>query len=212
MEGTTYYVEAVTKSGCSSTARIAVEVSVLNVLATPIVTVGSTVNSVTFSWAAVEGATGYEVTLDSGLHYISPSSGSNGTSHTVAGLSPDQSVTIRVRAVGTSGCETSALSVAVTGKAQNPQGNKIFIPNVFTPNGDGVNDVHYIYGNTIADVVIRYYNQFGQLIYESKDQRRGWDGTVSGTLQPVGVYIYVLRATLRDGSIVNMKGTITIVR
>ncbi|SEW09622.1 gliding motility-associated C-terminal domain-containing protein [Chitinophaga sp. YR573] len=210
---TTYYVEVFATGGCTSTNRIAVQVNVLEVLATPVVTVDSTtVNSVTFSWAPVTGATAYEVTLDDGVTYSAPSSGSNGTSHTIAGLSPDQSVTIRVRALGGSTCETSALSVAVTGKAKNPQGNKIFVPNVFTPNGDGVNDIHYIYGNTIAEVVIRYYNQFGQLIYESKDQRKGWDGKVSGTLQPVGVYIYVLRAKLQDGSIVNMKGTITIVR
>ena len=101
---------------------------------------------------------------------------------------------------------------SITGIANNPQGNKIFVPNVFTPNGDGFNDVHYIYGNTIASVTIRYYNQFGQLIFETKDQRRGWDGTVGGRQQPVGVYIYVLQATLQDGSVVNMKGTITIVR
>jgi gliding motility-associated-like protein len=210
---TTYYVEVFATGGCTSTSRIAVQVNVLQALATPVVTVDSTtVNSVTFSWTAVPGATGYEVTLDNGLNYFAPSTGSNGTSHTVAGLSPDQSVTIKVRAVGGSSCETSALSDAVTGKAKNPQGNKIFVPNVFTPNGDGFNDVHYIYGNTIANVIIRYYNQFGQLIFETKDQRRGWDGMVSGRLQPVGVYIYVLRATLQDGSIVNMKGTVTIVR
>ncbi|GAA3914890.1 T9SS type B sorting domain-containing protein [Chitinophaga oryziterrae] len=210
---TTYYVEVSAKGGCTSTNRVAVPVTVLEVLATPVVTVDSTtVNAVTFSWAPITGATAYEVTLDDGITYSAPSSGSNGTSHTVAGLSPDQSVTIRVRALGGSTCETSALSVAVTGKAKNPQGNKIFVPNVFTPNGDGFNDVHYIYGNTIASVVIRYYNQFGQLIYETKDQRKGWDGTVSGRPQPVGVYIYVLRATLQDGSVVNMKGTITIVR
>nr|WP_261387335.1 gliding motility-associated C-terminal domain-containing protein [Chitinophaga pinensis] len=100
----------------------------------------------------------------------------------------------------------------MTGTAENPQGNKIFVPNIFTPNGDGFNDVHYVYGNTIANVVVRYYNQFGQQIFETKDQRTGWDGTMGGRQQPVGVYIWVLRATLQDGSVVNMKGTVTIVR
>ena len=212
-ESTVYYVAVQSTGGCTSTSRIAVPVSILDVLTTPVVAVDSmTVNSVTFAWETVPGATGYEVTIDNGVNFTAPSSGSNGTSHTVYGLSPDQAVTVRVRATGGSGCETSDLSVAVTGKADNPQGNKIFVPNVFTPNGDGFNDIHYIYGNTIASVIIRYYNQFGQLIYETKDQRRGWDGMVSGRQQPVGVYIYVLRAVLQDGSIVNMKGTVTIVR
>ena len=61
-------------------------------------------------------------------------------------------------------------------------------------------------------MVIRYYNHFGQQIFESKDQLTGWDCTMSGRQQPVGVYIYVFRATLQDGSVVNMKGTVTIVR
>jgi gliding motility-associated-like protein len=212
-ESTVFYVSVQSAGGCNSTSRIAVPVTVLAVLATPVVTVDSTtVNSVTFTWAAVPGATGYEITIDNGINFYAPSSGSTGTSHTVYGLSPDQSVTIRVRALGGSSCETSELSAPVTGKAMNPQGNKIFVPNVFTPNGDGFNDIHYVYGTTVASVIVRYYNQYGQMIFETKDQRRGWDGTDGGRQQPVGVYIYVLRAVLQDGSIVNMKGTVTIVR
>jgi gliding motility-associated-like protein len=212
-ENTVFYVAVQSSGGCISASRIAIPVTVLVVLDKPVVTVDSTsVNSVTFAWTPVSGATGYEVTMNDGVSYSTPSSGSNGTTHTVYGLAPDQAVTIRVRALGGSSCETSGLSDAVTGKADNPQGNKIYVPNVFTPNGDGFNDIHYVYGNSVASVVIRYYNQYGQLIYETKDQRRGWDGTSGGRQQPVGVYIYVLRAVLQDGSIVNMKGTVTIVR
>ncbi len=104
-------------------------------------------------------------------------------------MSPGQTASIRVRALGETDCETSGLSDAVAGTTGNPQGNKIFVPNVFTPNGDGFNDVHYVYGSTIASVVVRYYNQFGQQIFETKDQRTGWDGTMGGRQQPVGVYI-----------------------
>lgn len=212
-QNTTYYVEVVSAGGCTSTSRIAVQVNILEALDAPVVTVSETTpTQVTFQWAAVPGAVSYEVTLDNGNTYIVPSSGAAGLTHVVSGLTPTQSVTIRVRALGDADCETSALSAAVTGTAENPQGNKIFVPNLFTPNGDGFNDIHYVYGNTIANVVVRYYNQFGQQIFETKDQRTGWDGTMGGRQQPVGVYIWVLRATLQDGSVVNMKGTVTIVR
>ncbi|MBW8685913.1 gliding motility-associated C-terminal domain-containing protein [Chitinophaga rhizophila] len=212
-DNTTYYVEVVSAGGCTSTSRVAVEVNILQALAAPVVTVGETQpTQVTFQWAAVPGASSYEVTLDNGTTYILPSSGAGGLTHSIYSLTPGQAVTIRVRALGDADCETSALSAAVTATAENPQGNRIFVPNVFTPNGDGFNDVHYVFGTTIANVVIRYYNQFGQQIFESKDQRAGWDGTMSGRQQPVGVYIWVLRATLQDGSVVNMKGTVTIVR
>lgn len=212
-QNATYYVEVVTAGGCSSASRIAVQVNLIEPLATPVVTVAqTTATQVTFQWTAVPGATAYQVTLDNGATYISPSSGPEGLTHVVTGLLPNQQVTIRVRALGGTDCSTSALSGAVIGTAENPQGNNIFVPNVFTPNGDGFNDVHYVYGNTIANMVIRYYNQFGQQIFESKDQRVGWDGTMGGRQQPVGVYIYVLRATLQDGTVVNKKGTVTIVR
>jgi len=188
-------------------------VNILEPLAPPVVTVTETTpTQVTFTWTAVPGATAYQVTLDNGVTYVVPSSGAEGLVHIVSGLAPAQSVTIRVKAVGNADCETSALSDAVTGTTENPQGNNIFVPNVFTPNGDGMNDVHFVYGNTIASVVVRYYNQYGQQIFETKDQRTGWDGTMGGRQQPVGVYIYVLRATLQDGSVVNKKGTVTIVR
>jgi gliding motility-associated-like protein len=206
-------VEVVTAGGCVSASRIAVQVNLLEPLGVPVVTVNETTpTQVTFGWTAVPGAIAYQVTLDNGVTYIVPSSGAEGLTHTVSGLLPGQAVTIRVRALGNADCEISALSAAVTGAAENPQGNNIFVPNVFTPNGDGFNDVHYVYGNTIVSVVMRYYNQFGQQIFETKDQRNGWDGTMGGRQQPVGVYIYVLRATLQDGSVVNRKGTVTIVR
>ncbi|WP_410682695.1 gliding motility-associated C-terminal domain-containing protein [Chitinophaga filiformis] len=209
----TYYVEAISAGGCSSTSRTAVQVNILEPLAAPVVTVMQTTpTQVVFEWTAVPGATAYQVTVDNGHTYVVPSSGAEGLAHIVSGLAPAQIITIRVRAVGIADCETSALSSAVTGTTENPQGNNIFVPNVFTPNGDGFNDVHYVYGNTIANIVVRYYNQFGQQIFETKDQRTGWDGTMGGRQQPVGVYIYVLRATLQDGSIVNKKGTVTIVR
>lgn len=212
-ENTTYYVEVVTAGGCISASRIAIQVNLLAALDVPVVTVNETSPShVTFGWSTVPGARAYQVTLDNGVTYIDLSSGAEGLTHTISGLSPGQAVTIRVRALGTADCEISALSAAVTGTAENPQGNNIFVPNVFTPNGDGFNDVHYVYGNTIVSVVVRYYNQFGQQIFETKDQRNGWDGTMGGRQQPVGVYIYVLRATLQDGSVVNRKGTVTIVR
>jgi gliding motility-associated-like protein len=210
----TYYVESVVKAGgCISLTRTPAQVIVQQPLAAPIVTAGvTTATSVTFSWNAIPGAIRYEVTLDNGTTFMAPSSGPTGTTHTITGLSPNQTVTIRVRAVGNTTCETSALSNAATNKAANPQGNNIFVPNLFSPNGDGVNDVLLVYSTSIRDLEFRVYNQWGQLVFTSKDQRQGWDGTMSGQKQPLGVYVYALRATMTDGTIVNKKGNVTLMR
>ena len=50
------------------------------------------------------------------------------------------------------------------------------------------------------------------MIYYTTDVNAGWDGRVNGTMQPVGVYVYVARCTTHDDKIVNKKGSITLVK
>lgn len=210
---TTYYVEAFTAGGCTSSARTRIDVNLAQPLPAPVVTVdNTTATTITFRWSPVTGAQRYEVTVDNGVTFTAPSSGANGTTHTISGLQPNQSATIQVRAIGASTCENSALSNAITDKTKNPQGNNIFVPNLFSPNGDGINDVMYVYGTAIAQLEFRIYNQWGQLAFTSKDIRQGWDGTMSGQKQPVGVYVWIVKATMQDGTVITKKGNVTLMR
>ncbi|WP_126245856.1 Ig-like domain-containing protein [Chitinophaga rhizosphaerae] len=209
---TTYYVAASNASGCVSATRTPVTINVYAVLPAPTVSISDkTATSVTFSWNAIAGALGYRVSTDGGATFTQPSSGLLGTTHTVTGLQPNQTVTLQVMTVGASECQNSAWFQG-GGSTDNPAGNLVFVPNAFTPNNDGTNDILYVYGTTIRQMEFRVYNQWGQLVFESRDRGRGWDGTMSGRKQPVGVYNYVLRAVLQDGTVVNKRGTITIVR
>lgn len=206
---TIFYVESIAMGGCASPTRTAVTVTVLPVLVSPSVVVQSTTpNSVTFAWAAVNGATGYEVSTDNGLTWQAAVA----TTYLASGLKPDQAVTIIVRAKGQLDCQTSANSTPVTGKASNPLGNQIYIPNAFTPNNDGKNDVFLIYGNTIASAKMSIYTQWGQLIFQSDNVANGWDGTFKGVNQPIGVYVFMVEVQLTDGSTVIKKGTVTLLR
>ena len=204
---TTYYVEAVS-NGCTSTARGSATVTVLPILAAPVVTLTSaTSTSLTFSWTAVPGATGYQVSTD-GTTFQNPSSGATGTTHTITGLTPLTTITLIVRALGTLGCQTSA-----NGTAKGETVTKeIFVPNAFTPNGDGKNDVLLVYGNSIASLDFIIFDQWGELIFETTNQSKGWDGSYKGKPQPVGVYVYVLKATRTDGSAITKKGSINLIR
>ena len=208
---TTYYVEAAyANSGCTSTSREQATVTVLETLAQPTVTVQSkTASSVTFQWDAIPGAIGYRVSFDNGVTSVFRSKDS--LTYTVSGLQPAQSVSLQVMAIGLSECANSGWFMSDT-DTDNPAGNLVFVPNAFTPNNDGLNDILYVYGTTISNMQIWIYNQWGQLVFQSKDQTVGWDGTMSGKKQPVGVYNYVLKAQLQDGTIVNKRGTITIIR
>jgi FOG: PKD repeat len=201
-----YYVEAV-KDGCSSVIRKKVTAWVAPVLTAPIVQVDSlAVNLVRFKWEAVPDAAGYEVSTNDGMNWTPPSSGTTGLTHTVAGLLPLQTVNLLVKAIG--GCE-DVISAPATAKAL-PDG--VFIPNSFTPNGDGLNDVLQVYGYVIKDLHFMVFNQWGEKLHESRRQNNVWDGYYKGKLQPSGVYMYVCRITLNDGAVISKKGSINLIR
>ncbi|WP_084288961.1 Ig-like domain-containing protein [Pedobacter nyackensis] len=209
----TYYVGSINaQTNCPSSTRTAVTVNVLTKLNAPVVVVQSTTaTSVTFAWSAITGATAYEVSLDGGLTWILPSGGAAGTTHLISGLQPNQKVNIRVRAKGQLDCQLSD-ATTFNGGSENPLGNAVFVPNTFTPNNDGKNDVLYVYGNSIAKMKFGIYNQWGQFIYESVNVQNGWDGTHKGQAQPNGVYVYLLDLEFSDGTKEIKKGTITILR
>jgi len=193
----------VTDNGCAS-AISSHDVTVSGPLEAPSVRVASvTNNSITFVWSIVAGAAAYQVNIN-GAPYGTPGPG---TTCTVTGLQPLQTVTIEVVALGTSACANSAAGKA-SGKTLTDQ---IFIPNSFTPNGDGKNDVFRPYGNAITGMEMKIFNQWGELICESRDLLTGWDGTHKGKLQPVGVYTYVIRLVLTDGSETTRKGSVHVI-
>jgi len=84
----------------------------------------------------------------------------------------------------------------------------IFVPNAFTPNGDGRNDqwrVPFIDPALEAETVV--FNRHGQVVYRSKAEVISWDGKVKGALQPSGVYIYIIKI----GKL-QFTGTITLIQ
>lgn len=88
----------------------------------------------------------------------------------------------------------------------------VFVPNSFTPNGDGNNDLLHVYGVSIQSLRLMIFNQWGQKIFETTSRDEGWDGTYRGSRQPSGVYMYVCTVTLSDGSVVVKKGAVNLVR
>lgn len=68
----------------------------------------------------------------------------------------------------------------------------IFIPNSFTPNGDGVNDLFFPVGNNIASVRLTVFDRWGARIFDGKDGNAAWDGTMNGQVVQNGVYVWKL--------------------
>ncbi len=66
----------------------------------------------------------------------------------------------------------------------------IYVPEAFTPNGDNMNDIFYVYGNDLINFNLYIFDRWGEIIYESNDIQKGWDGMVEGKKAPDGVYSY----------------------
>lgn len=90
------------------------------------------------------------------------------------------------------------------------------IPNVFSPNGDGINDYFYprsLLTRGLTHFTMNIYNRWGQLIFETTSlDGAGWDGKMNGVRQPQGVYVYVIDATFRDGQKEHHQGNVTLMR
>jgi gliding motility-associated-like protein len=92
-------------------------------------------------------------------------------------------------------------------------GSAVKVPNAFSPNGDGKNDILKVFGKGIADIkYFRIYNRWGELVHESFDLSQGWDGTYNGKMANPGVYVYYLEAICINGENAIVKGNVTLLR
>lgn len=89
---------------------------------------------------------------------------------------------------------------------------ELFIPDIFSPNGDGNNDQLFVRGGGIASMDFRIYDRWGGLVYTGEDNSQGWDGTTSNGPAPSGVYVYALVANMLNGNSIELNGDITLVR
>jgi gliding motility-associated-like protein len=88
----------------------------------------------------------------------------------------------------------------------------IWVPNAFTPNGDGLNPVFQVKGSFILDYHIDIYNRWGQRIYSSDDLKESWSGLYKGELLPAGHYYYSIIAKGTKGQSKQLSGTILLIR
>ncbi len=120
----------------------------------------------------------------------------------------DTTTAFSVIAQSTDGClDTATFNLLVDANLKD-----FFIPNSFSPNNDGNNDIFKVYGTSVKEVILRVYNQWGELIFESENALNGWDGTWKGRPQAVGVYVYVAKVTFYNNVTIKRKGTINLIR
>jgi gliding motility-associated-like protein len=127
---------------------------------------------------------------------------------------PNETTSYILTGISSNGCRKSD-TVTVFVICDNSQ---VFIPNTFSPNGDGQNEVFYPRGKGIKEIKsFRIYNRWGELVFEKRniplnDEANGWDGRYNGSEASSDVYVYVIDAICDNGSALSWKGDISLLR
>ncbi|WP_373515309.1 gliding motility-associated C-terminal domain-containing protein [Persicitalea sp.] len=85
----------------------------------------------------------------------------------------------------------------------------LFVPDAFSPNGDGINDLFEIKGEVAADYDLTVFSSWGTIIFHSQSITQSWDGKMNGTPLPPGIYVYKIR-TGADGVSVVKSGSVLV--
>jgi gliding motility-associated-like protein len=127
----------------------------------------------------------------------------------VYGLETNASITYVVTAATSAGCSGSDTVVVKVFKTSA----SIFMPNAFSPNHDGRNDViRPILVGIKSLTFFRVYNRWGQLIFNTSQAGKGWDGTVNGALQATDNFVYMVQAVDYTGKTIFKKGDFVLIR
>lgn len=188
----TSYVLTGTLGMCTSTLQTSVHVNPL-----PAASIGASNTIINTPGESVS------LTASGGVNY----SWSNGSLTSLITIAPSQTGDYCVTVVSAEGCEQKAcITIEVSPEST------IYIPNAFTPNGDDLNDVLYTPGTNIVTYHFMIYNRWGNLVFESGDMEKGWDGTYKGEPVKDDVYNYRLLAEGINHAIYKKTGFITVVK
>ncbi len=93
------------------------------------------------------------------------------------------------------------------------EGPTYYLPNAFTPNGDGLNDIFRPIPVGIKSTdYFRVFNRFGQMMFDTRQWMKGWDGTIKGKPAASGSYVWMIKGIDKNGAVVEMKGSVILIR
>lgn len=154
-----------------------------------------------------------QLTATGGINYIwSPTTGlsnANISNPLASFIHSGDSIRYHVKVYNQAGCYDSAFVFVQIFKTLP----SVFVPNAFTPDMDGKNDL--LRPIAVGMKKIEYfhvYNRWGQLVFSTAQNKQGWDGTIKGKLQQMGIYVWAIKAIDYNGKPYFEKGTATLIR
>lgn len=182
----------------------------ITVVPLPVVNAGGDVNVATGSSVTLSGTVPSDVTK----YYWTPVDflSCNDCLNPVA--TPRNTITYTLHGISNYGCEGTD-EVTLFTKCSSSQ---VFMPNTFTPNGDGVNDRFYPRGTGLKTITsLRIFSRWGEMVYEAQninlnDEYAGWDGTFKSTPLKPDTYVWMLEGLCETGDPISIKGDVSIIR
>ena len=197
------YTAAVTDANnCVSTSSYTVALSgTLNIQVTPtssVINLGESVNLTASIDPSIIGET-YQWTPVNGLSCTACSNPS---------ATPSQTTTYIVTVTLPDGCSDTASALVQI----NTICGEVYIPDSFSPNNDSHNDFFRVYGNCITTFILRVYDRWGEMVFDTDKAQNGWDGTFRDKELNSGVYVYKVNIILVDGTEVKESGNLHLIR
>jgi gliding motility-associated-like protein len=143
------------------------------------------------------------------VNWLPPGSTTPGIGYTVTAY-PDRPTTYT--AVASYGACKESAQVRVDAYSAGCLDGDVFVPNTFTPNGDGKNDLLFVRGLKVEEIYFAVYNRWGEMVFETNDKTKGWDGIYKGRAADVGVFGWYLKVKCINGEESFKKGNVTLVR
>jgi gliding motility-associated-like protein len=186
-------------TGCSSQDTINITSSSVFAGFSPDQTSGTAPLTVTFANSSV-GAINYNWSFGDG--------GVSTQTNTAYTFNTSGTFTVTLIASAGPCSDTATASIVIT------DGLSVHIPNVFSPNEDGVNDLFMITSTGVKEMTLEIFNRWGQLMYESKSgDKASWDGVTSnGAKAPTGTYFYFVKVIGFDDKEISKNGPLNLFR
>lgn len=138
---------------------------------------------------------------------VSPAEGVVTEDRLAIRVAPQKTTTYTVQITDQNGCKAER---TITIVAVEP--GDVYVPEEFSPNGDGINDRLQLVANGITSLSFRVLNRWGEAVFVTEEVSRTWDGTYLGTPVEAGLYTYILEAKTQDGRTIKKTGTIRLTR
>jgi gliding motility-associated-like protein len=196
---TTYIVTVTNATGCTMNDTVVVTPATVTASFNPSTVSGYAPLSVTFNNTST-GASGYQWVF-----------GDNGTSTSTnptwvyTDEGQYQVTLIATNSIGCMDTVTFTINVSIDYSA-------MWVPNVFSPNGDGLNDIFSVGSYNLKSFNAKIFNRWGELIYQWDDPAKGWDGTYDGSDVSEGVYVYVIAGMGQNDDRFDKTGHVTVLR